>query len=146
MLKYMKQIFYLSIFIFLITSTKLKAQEEVTAIQNVNVIPMTSTDLVIRNQTVLIRNGVIEAYGDNNQISVPSGAMIISGENGYLIPPNNPELMGKRILKLIQNDVLRSAFGVASHNKAIDMFQCDTMIVHLSEYFQKLAGESFRTG
>lgn len=70
--------------------------------------------------------------------------MVTDGENGYLVPTENPELLGQRILKLIQDDELRKTFGEASHKKVIDMFQCDTMISHLSDYFQRLAGVSSR--
>lgn len=71
--------------------------------------------------------------------------MVVDDENGYLVPPENPELMGQRILKLIQDDELRKMFGDLSRKKAEEMFQCDAMISHLSDYFQRLAGVSSRT-
>lgn len=82
----MKRIISFSISFLLIGITIVLAQEEWSAIQNVNIIPMTSVDLVKRNQTILIRNGAIEAIGDMDEIKVPSGAVIINGDNGYLIP------------------------------------------------------------
>lgn len=71
--------------------------------------------------------------------------MVTEGENGYLVPPDNPELMGQGILKLLQDDGLRRTFGNVSRRKAFDMFQCDTMICHLSDYFQRLVSETSRT-
>jgi len=71
--------------------------------------------------------------------------LVIDDENGYLVPPDNPGLMGQKILNLIKDDKLRKTLGKASHKKAHDIFQCETMINHLSDYFQRLAGASSHT-
>jgi hypothetical protein len=55
------------------------------AITDVTVIPMTG-DTVLRNATVLVRDGRISAMGPPSSIRVPSGARRIDGRNRYLIP------------------------------------------------------------
>jgi hypothetical protein len=55
------------------------------AITDVTVIPMTR-DSVIREATVLIRDGRIAAAGASRDVRVPSGARRIDGRGKYLIP------------------------------------------------------------
>ena len=55
----------------------------VLAIANVNAIPMTR-DTVIRDGTVLVRDGRIVAVGRN--VTIPTGARRIDGRGKYLIP------------------------------------------------------------
>jgi imidazolonepropionase-like amidohydrolase len=58
---------------------------KVIAFVNVNVIPMDS-ERIIRNQTVLVRDGRITAVGAARKISVPKGVFIIEGSGQYLMP------------------------------------------------------------
>ena len=53
------------------------------AIENVNVVPMTS-DTVIRDATVLVRDGRIAGVGRN--LAIPAGTRRIAGRGRYLIP------------------------------------------------------------
>lgn len=55
------------------------------AITDVTVVPMTS-DTVIRDATVLVRDGRIAAIGAARNVPVPSGARRIDGRGKYLIP------------------------------------------------------------
>ncbi|HEU4474481.1 MAG TPA: amidohydrolase family protein, partial [Gemmatimonadales bacterium] len=55
------------------------------AITDVSVIPMTR-DTVIRDATVLVRDGRIAAIGAARNVQVPSGARRIDGRGKYLIP------------------------------------------------------------
>ena len=65
--------------------------------------------------------------------------IIANGENGYLVPANDSELMAKSILKLVQNDELSDKFGNESYRISHETFKCETMIHNLSDYFQKLS-------
>ena len=56
-----------------------------TAFTNVSVLPM-SSDGVLENQTVVVRDGVIEAAGPAAAVDVPPGATVIDGEGRYLMP------------------------------------------------------------
>lgn len=58
---------------------------ETTAIVNVNVIPMTA-DLVLVQQTVVVRDGRIAAVGDVGSVAVPGEATVIDGTDRYLMP------------------------------------------------------------
>lgn len=58
---------------------------ETVAIVNVNVIPMTS-EIVIRDQTVLIEGDRITAIDDVDKVPVPEGALLIDGTDRYLMP------------------------------------------------------------
>ena len=56
-----------------------------TAFVNVNVIPMTS-DVVLREQTVVVEDGVITAIGNVDVVPVPENAAIVDGTDRYLMP------------------------------------------------------------
>ena len=55
------------------------------AIVHVNVVPM-NRETVLRDQTVIVKNGKIEKIGPVAAISVPKGAQVIEGQGKYLIP------------------------------------------------------------
>jgi CubicO group peptidase (beta-lactamase class C family)/imidazolonepropionase-like amidohydrolase len=57
----------------------------VFAFVNVNVIPM-DRERVLRNQTVIVRDGRIAEIGDASRIKAPKGAQVIDGRGKYLIP------------------------------------------------------------
>lgn len=82
----MKKIIWTS-FIALLVLTPLRAQEDelppvtgTIAITNVNIVP--SPGQLIQNGTVVVKNGVITAVGDN--VQVPVGARTIKGDSMYL--------------------------------------------------------------
>ena len=55
------------------------------AITNVSVVPMTS-DTVIRDATVVVRDGRIAALGPSGRVAAPAGATRIDGRGKYLMP------------------------------------------------------------
>lgn len=58
---------------------------QTTAFIGVNVIPM-DRERVLREQTVIVRGGVIVAIGDAKKTSVPKDAVRVDGTGKYLIP------------------------------------------------------------
>jgi imidazolonepropionase-like amidohydrolase len=66
-------------------SSELPAAEPLVAFVNVNVIPMDS-ERVLEDQTVIVRDGVIERIGNSDQIEVPADALIVDGRGKYLMP------------------------------------------------------------
>lgn len=56
-----------------------------TAFVGVNIIPM-DRQRVLRNQTVIVRDGVIKEIGDARKVKVPKGAQTIDGTGKFLIP------------------------------------------------------------
>ncbi len=55
------------------------------AVRHVSVIPMT-TDTVLRDATVIVRDGRFIAVGPASTITVPAGAQVIEGAGKFLIP------------------------------------------------------------
>jgi imidazolonepropionase-like amidohydrolase len=60
-------------------------QVQTIAFTNVNLIPMTS-DMVVANQTVLVRGSKIVAIGASNEVKIPRGSQVIDGQGAYLMP------------------------------------------------------------
>ncbi|HEX8847428.1 MAG TPA: amidohydrolase family protein [Pyrinomonadaceae bacterium] len=56
-----------------------------TAFVGVNVIPM-DRERILKNQTVIVRDGVIAEIGDAKKIKIPRGAQTIDGKGKFLIP------------------------------------------------------------
>lgn len=67
------------------TSTK-TAETTVTAIQDVHILPMNGKEQVLKNQTVIIKDGKIKEVGPSSKVKVPKGAKVIPGKNQYLMP------------------------------------------------------------
>jgi imidazolonepropionase-like amidohydrolase len=57
----------------------------VTTFEHVNVIPMDS-ERVLRDQTVVVRDGLVSEVGDARRVRVPAGALRIDGRGKYLMP------------------------------------------------------------
>jgi imidazolonepropionase-like amidohydrolase len=55
------------------------------AIKNVSVVPMTS-EKVMRDATVLVRDGRIAAVGPHDEVAVPPGTRVVDGKGRFLIP------------------------------------------------------------
>lgn len=60
-------------------------KNEIFAFINVNVIPM-DREVVLKNQTVVVSNGLITGIGPTNKIKIPTKAVRINGRGKYLIP------------------------------------------------------------
>jgi imidazolonepropionase-like amidohydrolase len=61
------------------------AASPTVAFVNVNVIPM-DKERILKNQTVIVRNGVISEVGDARKIKIPAAAQKIDGSGKFLIP------------------------------------------------------------
>jgi imidazolonepropionase-like amidohydrolase len=66
-------------------SPDLRPENTLVALVNVNVVPM-DRERILENQTVIVRDGVIERIGDSGQVDVPEGALVIEGKDRYLMP------------------------------------------------------------
>jgi imidazolonepropionase-like amidohydrolase len=66
-------------------SFALAGKAQTVAFVGVNVIPM-DKERVIENQTVIVKDGLIEKIGDAKKVKVPKGALRIDGRGKYLIP------------------------------------------------------------
>jgi imidazolonepropionase-like amidohydrolase len=59
--------------------------QAVTAFVGVNVLPM-DREVVVTNQTVIVRNQKIEWMGPSNAAKIPAGATQVDGKNKFLMP------------------------------------------------------------
>lgn len=66
-------------------SSELPEVTPLVAFDNVNLIPM-DRERVVENQTVIVRDGLIAAIGNSDQVSIPDGALVIDGRGQYLMP------------------------------------------------------------
>ncbi len=77
------------LFIFLFLSCRAQdivdSKNREIVFQSVNVIPM-DRELVLENQTVVVRNGVISAIGNSDKIKWNKNALVIDAKGKYLIP------------------------------------------------------------
>ena len=66
-------------------SQELPIENSPVAFVNVNVVPMDS-ERILENQTVIVRENVIETIGDSAQVQVPVEAVVVDGTDQYLMP------------------------------------------------------------
>lgn len=67
-----------------------------------------------------------------------NGELIENGVNGFLVPPDRPELFGDAVLELLRNPVLRKTMGAWNRAKAIQMFAWDKAIKQTEDYYSNL--------
>lgn len=67
------------------SASSIDSREPVTAIVNVNVVPMTE-EIVLYDQVVLAAGDQIIAVGNSDEVETPRGANIIDGHGSYLMP------------------------------------------------------------
>jgi imidazolonepropionase-like amidohydrolase len=97
-----------------------------TAIINVNVVPMSSVD-ILPGQTVLVEDGLIEAIGDVDQIRIPDEALVVDGTDRFLmpglvemhahVPPSTSDTLDRYFNLFVANGVtsIRGMLGDPSH-------------------------------
>lgn len=61
------------------------SKDEITAFQNVNLVPMTD-EKIVKNQTVLVKGKRIIEIGLSNEIAIPENSKHIEGSGAYLMP------------------------------------------------------------
>ena len=66
-------------------SARLPAVAEMTAFVNVNILPMDG-ERVLPDQTVLVRDGLIQEIGPTEEVRVPRDAFVVDGAGKYLMP------------------------------------------------------------
>jgi imidazolonepropionase-like amidohydrolase len=81
-----KVTFFLIVLVALAAFAQAAPGDSVTTVfVGVNVIPM-DRERILRNQTVIVRDGVIAEIGDAKKVKVPRGAQAIDGKGKFLIP------------------------------------------------------------
>lgn len=75
----------LSLIIILLLSSGFFYAQDNYAIQGVNIIPM-DEEIVLTDQTVLVKEGKIESIGPVSEVKIPKGYSVINAKNKYLVP------------------------------------------------------------
>lgn len=101
-----------------------------TVFRNVNVIPMTE-EKVVKDQDVVIKNGVIKSIGDAGKVKYAKDARIIEAKGKYLIPglaemhahvpPNDDMEAMKDVLALFLNNGVTTIRGMLGHPKHLEL-------------------------
>jgi len=73
------------ILLFVISFACSTNAEHHTAFTNVNLVPMTA-EIVVRNQTVIVKGSRIVQIGNSDELSLPKNTTVINGEGYYLLP------------------------------------------------------------
>jgi glycosyltransferase involved in cell wall biosynthesis len=60
--------------------------------------------------------------------------LVLNGENGFLVPPAQPELLAKKITYLLENPHVRLAFGKAGR-KIAEMYTADSMVEEIDQLY-----------
>lgn len=84
----MKKMFYNKFrlaFIILMLNANFFYSQGNYAIQGVNVLPM-DEEIVLTDQTVLVKDGKIESIGPVSEVKIPKGYSVINAKNKYLVP------------------------------------------------------------
>ncbi|MFH1997666.1 MAG: glycosyltransferase family 4 protein [Patescibacteria group bacterium] len=63
--------------------------------------------------------------------------VVVDKETGYLIDPNNTELMAKKIIDLLKNLEKANVFGRAGHNRAEEKFSLNKQIEKILKWYNK---------
>lgn len=62
--------------------------------------------------------------------------LIVSGENGYLVPVGAPSLMAEKVLFLLENPSYAREIGLANREKVTRNYTVDRMVIQHQEYYR----------
>ncbi len=85
LMRVLRPLFAALLFFSLVAPAQASPADEVYAITHVHVIPMDG-ERVLENQTVIVRDGRIEALGPAAAVAIPPGAVTIAARGQYLMP------------------------------------------------------------
>ncbi|WP_206609784.1 amidohydrolase family protein [Paracnuella aquatica] len=98
--------------------------------RSVNVIPMDG-EIVLPNQTVVVRNGVIHAMGDEGKVQWGKDAKVIDGKGKYLmpglaemhahVPPSDDVEAMKEVLLLFAVNGITTIRGMLGHPRHLEL-------------------------
>ncbi len=113
----------------------------VTAFVNVALVPM-DRERVVPDQTVIVRDGRIDAIGPANELDTPRGAAVVDGRGRYLMPgladlhahlpaaPTSQDVIDSVLFLFVANGVttVRGMMGHASHTDLRDRVARDEVL------------------
>ena len=125
----MKSLFILSLLFVLISCTAQSPNQE-TVFTKVNVIPM-NEEKVIRNQDVVVKNGIITTIGESGKVKYDKNARVIDANGKYLIPglaemhahvpPVDDIEPMKEVLMLFLHNGITTIRGMLGHPRHLEL-------------------------
>jgi imidazolonepropionase-like amidohydrolase len=125
----MKSFFILPLLFAILSCTAQSSNPEIV-FTNVNVIPM-NEEKVMKNQDVVIKNGIITAIGDAGKVKYSKDARIIEGKGKFLIPglaemhahvpPVDAIEPMKDVLDLFLNNGVTTIRGMLGHPRHLEL-------------------------
>lgn len=82
---------------------------------------------------------VVTDVGGNSEIIVP-------GQTGLIVPRENPELLARDILLLLDDDTLRGKMGVQARERVAQVFEESKILDQYYQFYQEWANRSAREG
>src|SRR4030095_11273865 len=125
----MKSFFILTL-LFTVLSCAAQSPNQEIVFTKVNVIPM-SEEKVIKNQDVVVQNGIITAIGESGKVKYSKNARVIDASGKYLIPGlaemhahvppvDNIEPM-KEVLELFAYNGITTIRGMLGHPRHLEL-------------------------
>jgi glycosyltransferase involved in cell wall biosynthesis len=71
--------------------------------------------------------------------------LIDDGQNGFLVPPGDPEAIAEKLNLLASDPGLRESLGEAARARVVDRFSLQRTVTHLLDWFEMSAGRRERT-
>ena len=68
--------------------------------------------------------------------------VVVEGETGFMVPPNNANELADAIQKVLQDDSLRESMGTKGHKRVDERFTFESQSAAYWELFQKLQAKS----
>jgi glycosyltransferase involved in cell wall biosynthesis len=70
--------------------------------------------------------------------------VVVDGETGRLVPPDEPELLADAMLELARDEALRARLGAAGHRRVLTRFGLDRMVDETIEVYGEVISASKR--
>ena len=90
------------------------------------------------------RDGRVEAGGGHDGRRHPE--VVVDGETGFLVPPQDPKAMAERIVQLLKDDALRGRMGEAGLARARARFTVERMVEETNAVYERAVGTRREAG
>jgi len=97
-----------------------------------NYLPLFDVFCLVPSKNEGFSNAIIEAMTMGRVVVATdvggNGEAVVNEETGFVIPPDNPEILAERILFLYENPEVLTAMSAKARKRAEEIFSLDTMI------------------
>jgi sugar transferase (PEP-CTERM/EpsH1 system associated) len=103
---------------------------------------------VLSSQSEGMSNTILEAMASGRPVIATAVGgnpeLVVDGETGLLVPPNDPEAMAAAITKLLRESELRQQMGRAGRRCVEQHFSLDVMVRNYAKVYLEVFGRRFR--